>query len=72
MRNQVTLFAKNSEERRRSVKVGLYTGMPGAVIGGVVMRFVDGPWGFALGCAVGATVGLAIGLVLRSRWGTMT
>jgi hypothetical protein len=69
MSHQVTLFAKNSEERRRSVKVGLVAGMPGAVIGGVAMRSVDGPWGFALGCAVGAMVSSAIGLVLRSRRG---
>lgn len=69
MSHYVTLFAKNSEERRRRAKVGLVAGMPGSVIGGVVMRFVDGPWGFALGRAVGAMVGLAIGLVLRSRLG---
>ena len=72
MRNQVTLFAKNSEERRRSAKVGLYTGLPGTVAGSVVMRFVDGAGGIALGLAVAALVALAIGLVLRSRWGTMT
>lgn len=72
MRHQVTLFAKNSEERRRSAKVGLCAGLSASVAGSVAMRFVDGPWGFALGCAVGAMVGLTIGLVLRSRQGTVT
>lgn len=54
---------------RRSAIVGFSIGVPAAVLGGIVMRFVDGAGGFALGVAVAALFGLAIGLVLRSRSG---
>jgi|LakMenEpi03Aug12_release.lakeMendotaPanAssembly.Ray.scaffolds.fasta_scaffold3803767_2 hypothetical protein len=61
-------LTKGSETRRSAI-VGFSIGVPAAVLGGIVMRAVDGAGGFALGVAVAALFGLTIGLVLRSRLG---
>jgi hypothetical protein len=60
-------LSSRKDDRRRSAIIGASIGIPAAVVGGVVMRVVEGWGGFALALVVAGLIGLSVGLVLRSR-----